>query len=124
LRKHPITGIVKLHNGIDFGGTFPVRAAHKGKVVQVGYNPDKKSGYGHYVVVAFIEITARGIVRYQNFYAHGESKPSFKVGHRIKEGDSIFTSGSTGASTAPHLHFELRKKINGSYIPLDPARFL
>lgn len=32
----------------------------------------------------------------------------------------IGISGDTGSPGAPHLHFEVRKNVNGTYIPVDP----
>jgi murein DD-endopeptidase MepM/ murein hydrolase activator NlpD len=42
------------------------------------------------------------------------------VGDRVTRGKTIATVGSTGKSTAPHLHFEVRK--NG--VSVDPEDYL
>jgi murein DD-endopeptidase MepM/ murein hydrolase activator NlpD len=52
-------------------------------------------------------------------YGH-HSRNLVNVGDRVARGGTIAFLGSTGKSTAPHLHFEIRK--NG--IPVDPKEYL
>jgi murein DD-endopeptidase MepM/ murein hydrolase activator NlpD len=52
-------------------------------------------------------------------YAHNE-RLSVRVGDRVRRGQMVAAAGSTGNSSAPHVHFEIRK--NG--MPVDPLQYL
>lgn len=98
-RTHPITGKYHNHSGTDIGayaGT-EIYAAHGGIVLTSAYH----SSYGNYVVLS----RGDGIT---TLYAH-MSKRGVKVGDVVSQGQVIGYVGSTGSSTAPHLHFEVRK---------------
>jgi murein DD-endopeptidase MepM/ murein hydrolase activator NlpD len=98
LRKHPIFGMVRQHNGVDFGCVRgqPIWAAKAGKVIFAGL----KSGYGN---VVLIEHEGPVIT----LYAH-QQELLVSAGHRIEKGEVLGRCGSTGWSTGPHLHFEVR----------------
>lgn len=109
MRTHPITGVYKLHTGIDIGGA-PVGtsfvAAANGMVTKACYN----AAYGNMVIIDH----GGGV---QTLYAHGDSI-SVEVGQVVSTGDEVLKVGSTGYSTGPHAHFEIR--INGETVnPLD-----
>ena len=108
IRKHPIHGEMRQHNGIDIAvpeGTT-VRSASRGKVVFSGEKP----GYGNVV-------TVKHLGGFESTYAHN-SELLVKKGDIVKHGQVIAKSGNTGTSTGPHLHFELRKEGK----PVDPMR--
>lgn len=108
MRTHPITGIYKLHTGVDIGAPMGSQfvAANDGLVVKAGYNV----AYGNMVILDH----GGGI---QTLYAHG-SEILVEVGDVIIQGTPVLAVGSTGYSTGPHAHFEVR--INGDYVePLD-----
>lgn len=97
-RVHPITGVYKLHTGIDISvptGT-PVHAAADGTVIVAGRMP----AYGLEVV-----IDHGGHI--STLYGHN-SRLLVRVGEDVKCGQVIAKSGSTGYSTGPHCHFEKR----------------
>lgn len=108
MRTHPITGVYKLHTGIDISartGEEFISAAY-GMVIKAGYN----GAYGNMVIIDH----GGGV---QTLYAHGSSI-EVKVGDIVNAGDVVLKVGSTGYSTGPHAHFEIR--INGETVnPLD-----
>ena len=99
MRRHPIDGYRKMHQGVDFAaprGT-PIVAAGDGVVEYVG----RRGGYGKYVRV-------RHNRTYKTAYAHlSKYARALAPGKRVKQGDVIGFVGSTGKSTGPHLHFEV-----------------
>ena len=108
MRTHPITGVYKLHTGVDISATIgsDFTAIADGIVVKAEYN----GAYGNMVMIDH----GGGV---QTLYAHG-SQIIAQVGQEVKAGDIVLKVGSTGYSTGPHAHFEVR--INGSPVnPLD-----
>lgn len=108
MRTHPITGIYKLHTGVDIGAPMGSQfiAANDGIVTYAGWN----TAYGNMVIVDH----GGGIT---TLYAHG-SEILVNVGDTVYQGHPVLKVGSTGYSTGPHAHFEVR--INGEYVePLD-----
>lgn len=108
MRVHPITGVYKLHTGMDIrapiGANFV--AANDGIVVKAEYN----RAYGNMVMIDH----GGGIM---TLYAHG-SDILVQLGQTVKRGDPILKVGSTGYSTGAHAHFEVR--VNGTYVnPVD-----
>lgn len=94
------------HPGIDIAvpeGTH-VRASGAGTVVEVG----EDSVYGR-----FVRLRHRD--GYETMYGHA-SEVLVARGTRVAQDQVIALSGNTGLSTAPHLHFEVRR--NGE--PVDP----
>ncbi len=101
MRTHPITGVYKLHTGVDISAPMGANfvAANDGIVTKAYYN----SAYGNMVMIDH----GGGI---STLYAHG-SKILVKAGQTVTRGEAILKVGSTGYSTGPHAHFEVR--ING-----------
>lgn len=108
MRTHPITGVYKLHTGVDISATIgdDFTAMADGIVVKAEYN----SAYGNMVIIDH----GGGV---QTLYAHG-SQIIAQLGQEVKAGDVVLKVGSTGYSTGPHAHFEVR--VNGTPVnPLD-----
>jgi murein DD-endopeptidase MepM/ murein hydrolase activator NlpD len=99
------------HPGIDIAvplGT-PVRAAGGGSVSEAGYNAD----YGLFVLL-------RHPSGYETMYGH-MSRLITAEGDEVQAGEVIGLSGNSGRSTAPHLHFEIRRDAK-SIDPLELVR--
>jgi murein DD-endopeptidase MepM/ murein hydrolase activator NlpD len=107
-RLHPILGIVRRHEGIDFAadaGT-PVMAAGDGVVARREWS----GGYGNLIELRH----ANGIVtRYGHLRGFATG---LEPGRRVSQGEVIGYVGSTGLATGPHLHYEFR--VNG--VSRDP----
>lgn len=100
MRKHPIRGLWKKHNGIDFAapsGT-PIYASGDGIISFIG----KKNGYGNIVVIKHAH-------NYTTFYGHmSRFAAGISKGTQIHQNDIIGYVGKTGLATKPHLHYEFR----------------
>lgn len=100
LRRHPITGELRPHNGTDMRAPSNslIFAAADGKVTLVAF---EKRGYGNYVKID------HGLGR-TTLYAHMRRvAKGIKPGVRVKKGQVIGYVGMTGLATGPHLHYEL-----------------
>lgn len=110
MRRHPILGYSRKHQGIDFAaptGT-PVYAAADGRVRSAGW----KGGYGRTV-----DLVHNGNMATR--YAHmSRIARGLRPGSRVRQGQVIGHVGSTGRSTGPHLHFEVH--VAGTAV--NPAR--
>lgn len=87
------------HPGIDIAvaiGT-QIRAAGGGTIEAAGTDPD----YGLFVLL-------RHPSGYESMYGHA-SRLLVREGEEVAAGQVIALSGNTGRSTAPHLHFEIRR---------------
>ncbi|MGN1030700.1 MAG: murein hydrolase activator EnvC family protein [Butyricicoccaceae bacterium] len=109
MRKHPITGIYKLHDGMDIAvpSGVPIKAAKGGTVVKSYFN----TAYGNYIVIDH----GNGV---QTGYAHMSSRV-VSVGTKVSAGQLIGYVGSTGWSTGAHLHLQFI--VNGSFT--NPANY-
>lgn len=102
MRKDPMTGIYKKHNGVDLRARKAmVYSMFPGIVHKVGY--DERSG--NYVIIHHGEIAVS--------YCH-LSKILIIKGSRVHAHEVIGISGNTGRSTGEHLHVTC--KMKGTYI--------
>lgn len=56
---------------------------------------------------------------YIHIYEHLQGH-NVKVGQEVNVGDLIGWADNTGYSSGDHLHFELRKKVGGKWVSVDP----
>ncbi len=122
-RVHPINKNMSFHSGVDLKANYEKAYAKADGVVRIA----KTSRYpiGTYIVIDHKDCTT--------VYGHMDSW-AFEAGERVNEGDCIGITGNSGASTAPHLHFEIRKgnpktlwskTTSGKYnLALDPMSYL
>lgn len=110
MRKHPVTGVNKMHAGIDYalGVGTPIVAAASGRVTFAGALGDN----GNLIRLDHGD----GI---ETAYAH-LSKLLVSSGAQVEKGQQIALSGATGRVTGPHLHFAV--KVAGAFT--DPAEAL
>jgi murein DD-endopeptidase MepM/ murein hydrolase activator NlpD len=114
MRKHPITGQWKMHQGDDIPmpiGT-PIRILKGGVVTRSEVNGSMTSGYGNLIEIKHDDGTTSA-------YAHLDER-LVKVGQKVNVGTLIGKVGSTGGSTGSHLHFE-KNDANGNLITSPSA---
>jgi len=110
MRQNPVTGNMRLHQGIDLAapaGT-EVYAVGDGVVTETGYD----SVYGNYIIIKHNN-------NWASLYGHLQ-RIGTTLRTNVRSGTIIGWVGSTGQSTGPHLHFELRQ--NGR--ARDPDKLL
>ena len=119
LRKHPILGYNKLHQGTDFAapkGT-PIMASGSGTIEMASWN----GAYGKYVRI-------RHNSTYKTAYAHlSRFGKNIRRGAKVQQGQIIGYVGSTGRSTGPHLHYEVlvqNKRVNSQRLKLPSGKNL
>lgn len=108
-RIHPIFGTRRLHAGVDFAGSGPIRAAKGGTVTSASYS----GGLGYHVRINH----GNGM---SSVYAHLQPGMRVAPGQIVSQGQTLGMMGSTGASTGVHLHFEIHQ--NGT--PVNPLNYI
>lgn len=98
------------HPGLDIAvpADSYIRAAGSGTVLDAGVD----DVYGRYILIDHGDGLA-------SMYGHA-SRIFVQAGDPVERNEVIALSGSTGRSTAPHLHFEIRR--NGE--PIDPLAYV
>jgi murein DD-endopeptidase MepM/ murein hydrolase activator NlpD len=101
MRKHPILGSMRLHNGADIGGACgnPIYATQSGTVTRANFSRSGKN-----VETSYLNM----------------SKYAVSAGQSVTKGDVIGYVGTTGLSTACHLHLALYENGKGA----DPVPYL
>ena len=119
MRKHPILGFNKLHQGTDFAaptGT-PIMASGAGVILKA----QRYKGYGNFVS---IKHNSTYVTAYGHMSKYGRG---IKRGVRVNQGQIIGYVGSTGMSTGPHLHYEViknGKRVNSQRLKLPTGKIL
>ena len=114
-RTHPVTGVYKLHSGIDMVGKIHgnILAVADGEIVWAGI----RGAYGNCVNIKHTDIEGN---TFYSFYAH-LSQINVIEGQTVTQGQVIGLQGGAasdpghGSSTGSHLHFEIRLSQNGNY---------
>lgn len=99
MRRHPITGILHHHNGVDLRANYgePVYAIYDGIISRAS----PYYGYGNCVDIKHPQ-------NYSSRYAH-LSRIAVRFGQYVKKGQLLGYAGATGRVTGTHLHLELAK---------------
>jgi murein DD-endopeptidase MepM/ murein hydrolase activator NlpD len=101
MRKHPILGYTRAHQGIDFGAGWgtPILAAGDGVVAQAG----PWAGYGNWLRI-------RHTGGWDTGYGHiSRFAKGVRPGAHVRQGQVVAYVGATGLATGPHLHYEIWK---------------
>ncbi|MDB5442619.1 MAG: peptidase family [Phenylobacterium sp.] len=99
LRKHPVLGYTRAHQGIDFGaGTgTPILAAGDGTVLEAR----RWGGYGNWLRI-------RHSSGWDTGYGHiSRYAAGIRPGAHVHQGQVVAYVGATGLATGPHLHYEI-----------------
>ena len=110
MRKHPVLGVKKMHNGVDWSAPIgtAVIAAGDGVIRRANWI----SGYGRRVEIQHTD-------GYRTTYSHLQKfSKEIKRGAKVSQGQVIGYAGSTGLAIGSHLHYEIL--INNKYV--DPMR--
>jgi len=119
MRKHPISGFTKMHQGTDFAAPMgtPIMASGTGTVTRAKWC----GGGGNCIKIKHNST-------YETIYAHMKSfAKGIKVGKKVRQGQIIGFVGSTGMSTGPHLHYEViinGQKVNSQKLQLPSGKVL
>ena len=119
MRKHPISGFNKMHQGTDFAAPMgtPIMASGSGTITRAKWC----GGGGNCIKIKHNST-------YETIYAHMKSfGKGMKVGKKVRQGQIIGYVGSTGISTGPHLHYEViinKKKVNSQKLKLPSGKVL
>ena len=105
-RLHPVLGIRRPHQGVDYGAPTGTRVIAVANGTLVSAAPSGGSGN---------MVRLRHTNGYETYYLHlSRFAKGLRRGVRITQGQTIGYVGSTGLATGPHLHFGVRK--NGPYV--------
>ena len=110
-RYHPISGVWKMHNGVDLAGRSgtPIVATRAGYVTTAAY---QAGGAGNYVSLNHGD-------GFGSIYMH-MTHYIVSRGQYVEQGQVIGYMGTTGGSTGVHLHFGI--SYNGTYV--NPAKYI
>lgn len=110
-RYHPISGVWKMHNGVDLAGRSgtPIVATRAGYVTTAAY---QAGGAGYYVSLNHGD-------GFGSIYMH-MTHYIVSRGQYVEQGQVIGYMGTTGGSTGVHLHFGI--SYNGTYV--NPAKYI
>ena len=113
MRFHPILRVNRMHAGVDFAAAVgtQVYATGDGTVSFVGV----RGGYGN--VVEIDHPLAGKMTRYAHLTS---AAPGIRVGAAVRRGQVVALSGHSGLSTAPHLHYEVRR-LDAARTPTNPV---
>jgi len=119
MRRHPKTGRMRRHDGIDLAGAgcdgWNVSAIGPGRVIR----SDWSGGYG-YLVVLRHELDS-GV--FYSRYGHMRREGRATTGTVVGRGDKIGLCNNSGVSTGSHLHFEVRRNFESGQV-IDPKPLL
>jgi murein DD-endopeptidase MepM/ murein hydrolase activator NlpD len=101
MRRHPVTGVWKLHDGTDFGASCgsPIVASTAGVVLSA----ESSAAWGKRLVIDGGSTAWGHLV---TAYNHAEGYV-VAAGQRVDQGQLLGRVGSTGLATGCHLHLQV-----------------
>lgn len=117
-RRSPFTRELEMHAGLDLAAPLgtQILAPAAGRVTHAGpVEADRRSDWwrmGRMVVLRHGE-------SYLTLYGHCD-RILVREGQRVAAGEPIATVGESGWTTAPHLHYEIRRLEGGAWRAVDP----
>ncbi len=112
MRRHPVLGYNRMHEGIDFRARVgtPIYASGDGVIKSA----NRRGTYGLKLVIDH----GHG---YETRYAHlSRTADDIRPGVKVQRGHKIAYSGNSGVTSGPHLHYEVRR--NGESV--DPLNYM
>jgi murein DD-endopeptidase MepM/ murein hydrolase activator NlpD len=100
----------RMHAGVDL--IVPAESAVLAALPGTARLVDEVSGYGLTVVIDHGD-------GWQTLYAH-LLDVAVVPGQGVNSGERIGRVGQSGRATTPHLHFELRRQLDGRTVAMDP----
>lgn len=121
VRRHPISGKIKFHAGVDLAADMgtPIVASGSGVITRVGRN---HPGYGNWIHIKHNRTGFETRYGHMKGFARGIHK-----GMRVKQGQVIGYVGMTGHATGPHLHYEVfrdGRRLNPLSVKGSPVKQL
>ncbi|MEX0681809.1 MAG: M23 family metallopeptidase [Balneolales bacterium] len=110
IRRHPVLGYRRMHEGIDFRARIgtPVYVTGDGVIKSTS----RRGTYGLMLVIDH----GHG---FETRYAHlSKIADGIRPGVEVQRGQIVAYSGNSGITSGPHLHYEIRH-YNNSVNPLD-----
>lgn len=122
-RRSPYTQQLEFHAGLDLAASIgtPIVAAADGVVTYAAtVEADRRSDWWRLGRVVAIR-HGDGFV---TLYGHCD-KLLVRDGQRVRGGERIATVGGSGWSMGPHLHYEVRRRVErDQFEPVDPEDFM
>lgn len=121
-RRNPFTKQPDFHAGIDLAAPLgtEIYAPADGFVSFADRYPLRRSvawwRYGNLVVLRHGD-------RFVTLFGHMD-EIRVRRGQRVEQGDVLGTVGRTGWSTSFHLHYEVRRREEGDFRPVDPRIYI
>lgn len=121
-RRNPFTKQQDFHAGIDLAAPVgtEIYAPADGFVSFAGRYPLRRSvawwRYGNLVVLRHGD-------RFVTLFGHMD-EVQVRRNQKVRQGDVLGTVGKTGWSTSYHLHYEVRRREEGDFRPVDPRIYI
>lgn len=121
-RRSLATRELEVHAGLDLAAPIgtPILATAAGTVSFAGpVQADPRSGWWRFGRLVAI----RHGDRFLTLYGHCDTL-AVRAGQRVEAGQRIATVGESGWTTAPHLHYEIRRqRPGGAWRAVDPLDY-